>query len=131
MSLADRAYGMKLRELRDHEGLGNLSFINRLRIGRHFRLPPGEHAYGLRLIIGRNHEENLLIEKDICPGEFLIRPVAAPGASGILAAGATPEEISLATAVCAHFATITGTMAEMLIRSSIPIKTLKVVPLGY
>ena len=70
--------------------------------------------------------------KDICPGEFLIRPVAAPGASGILAAGATPEEISLATAVCAHFSDYPPEQpAEMLIRSSdTDPKHIKVVPLS-
>lgn len=130
--LADRTYSLKLRELRDHEGLGNLSFINRLRIGRHFRLPPGERAYGLRLIIGRHHEDNLLIEKDICPGEFLIRPVAVPGASGILADGATPDETSLAAAICAHYSDYKPEQpAEMLIRSSdTDHKHLKVLPLS-
>ncbi len=116
--LTDRTYAGKLRDLRDHEGLHNLAFIRRLQLGRHFRLPAGECSHGLRLIIGRNQEENRRLEQGIHPGEILIRPAGAPGASGILAAGAGPAEISLAAAVCARYSDHpTGQPAAMLVQS--------------
>lgn len=101
--LTDRVYAGKLRELRDHEGLRNPDTIRRLQTGRHFRLPPGSSPRGLRLIVGRNQDENRQLERGIHPGETLIFPSAAPGAAGILAPGAGPAEISLAAAICARY----------------------------
>ncbi len=116
--LTDRAYGRKLKELRDHEGLRNLDLIRRLQTGRHFRLPAGNAPGGLRLIIGRNQEENRQLERGIQPGETLIRPATAPGAAGLLAPGAGPAEISLAAAVCARYSDYPpGQPADMVVQS--------------
>lgn len=39
--LTEAAYGRKLKDLRDHEGLGSRRLVELLAVGRHFRLPDG------------------------------------------------------------------------------------------
>ncbi len=120
--LTEKLYSLKLRELREHEGLGDLACIQRLSIGRHFRLPAGGRADALqdgpRLIIGRNQEENRQLEAGAHPAEIVIRPADAPGATAVLAAGADEGEIAMAAAICARYTDQTpGRPARMMIRS--------------
>ncbi len=94
--LTDPAYGKRLKDLKNHEGL-EIGPILRLRMGRHFRVG------AVRVIVGRNQAENAQLEKECGAGECLIRSRDLPGPSAILPAGATEDELQQAAALCAHY----------------------------
>jgi len=77
--------------------------IDLLALGRHFRL-----AERARLVVGRNQEENLIIEGARDLYELLIKIEGLAGPSAVLSYTASPDEIMLAAAVCARYADSTG-----------------------
>ncbi|MCR5751330.1 MAG: tRNA 4-thiouridine(8) synthase ThiI [Kiritimatiellae bacterium] len=85
--LTEDAYGRKLRDLMDHEGVRtspggpvDREMVELLKVGRRFRLPDGSGV-----ILGRNAEENALLRRSCAgrPGHCTIEPpdeVAGPTA---------------------------------------------------
>ena len=51
--LTEEGFCRKLKDLKDHEGLGNRKLVELLRVGRRFRLPGGSSV-----ILGRDKDEN-------------------------------------------------------------------------
>ena len=96
--LTERQFCHKLLDLKDHEGLGNPLDLTRLRLGRHFRLPGGA-----KCIVGRNAAENAQLERLLQPGETRLRPLAVPGPTVVLAAGATAPDLERALGLCAGY----------------------------
>ena len=94
--LTDPQYGRRLRDLREHEGLG-VFMIQRLRIGRHFRVGSN------RVIIGRNQAENLRLEQQVRPDEFLIKANGIQGPIAIISASSSENEALQAAALCARY----------------------------
>ena len=66
-------YSKKLRELTDKIKTIKKSDIDLLRLGRHFWVGK------TRIILGRNHEENLKLKKLAGSGDVLIEPKDIPG----------------------------------------------------
>ena len=71
--LTDGEYSKKLRELTDKIKTIKKSDIDLLRLGRHFWVGK------TRIILGRNHEENLKLKKLAGSGDVLIEPKDIPG----------------------------------------------------
>ena len=94
--LTDPTYSLKLRDLAQHEGL-DPRWIARMRMGRQFR------ALGARLVIGRNHAENTKLESAAGPGDLLLRAVDYMGPTGLMASGASDEQLRLAGALLARY----------------------------
>lgn len=107
--LTDPTYSRKLRELVQHEGLDPL-WIRRMRMGRNFRV------LGARLIIGRNQAENANLENAVVPGDLLLRTPDCMGPTGLMAAGASEEQLRIAGALLARY---TDAMAGDTIRVSV------------
>lgn len=104
--LTEPLFSRKLLDLLDHEGLADTTLIRRINLGRHFRLPeskPTDSQRTIRLIVGRNHAENIKLEKQVRQGEILILPREIPGATGLLAAGADAMACNLAASICARY----------------------------
>jgi tRNA U34 2-thiouridine synthase MnmA/TrmU len=95
--LTDPGYGKRLRDLRTHEELRDLTAIRLLRVGRHFRL--GKN----KLIVGRNAVDNRLLEETAGNDTTVIRPVDVPGPVAIICGKASEKEMQLATAICAKY----------------------------
>lgn len=57
--LTEAAFGRKLRDLMDHEGLHDRALVELLLIGRRFRLPGGSSV-----ILGRNADENARLVRE-------------------------------------------------------------------
>ena len=76
--LTDKEYSKKLRELTDKIKNIKKSDIDLLRLGRHFWV--GE----TRIILGRNHEENLKLKKMAGGGDVLIEPEDIPGPTALI-----------------------------------------------
>ena len=76
--LTEDAFGHRLRDLMEHEGLGDRSLIELLSVGRRFRLPDGSSV-----ILGRDAKENArlatcagtMIVFDDVPGPTAVVPV--------------------------------------------------------
>jgi tRNA-uridine 2-sulfurtransferase len=76
--LTDREYSKKLRELFSRIKNPSESDITLLRLGRHFWIE------NTKIIIGRNHEENLKIKKLAKNSDTLIEPKNIPGPTALV-----------------------------------------------
>jgi tRNA U34 2-thiouridine synthase MnmA/TrmU len=76
--LTDGEYSKKLRELTDKIKTIKKSDIDLLRFGRHFWVGK------TRIILGRNHEENLKLKKLAGSGDVLIEPKDIPGPTALV-----------------------------------------------
>ena len=97
--LTEKNYCRRLKELKEHEGW-NSADLELLRIGRHFRLPSGA-----RVVSGRNEGENLQLEDQAGPGDYLFQAADKPGSLILLrnAGEASPEDLQIAAAICARY----------------------------
>ncbi|MGN0832646.1 MAG: tRNA 4-thiouridine(8) synthase ThiI [Kiritimatiellia bacterium] len=93
--LTEVGFCRKLRDLKDHEGLGNRRLVELLPVGRRFRLPGGTSV-----ILGRDRLENAVLS-----GEkgLVVAPVNAPGPTALLPVVGDAADVALARAlVCAY-----------------------------
>lgn len=77
--LTDKQFSARLTDLMEHEGL-TIENAGLLKLGRHFRL--GDNS---KLIVGRNEEENLLLERLADGKDLIFKPepsLAGPTALG-------------------------------------------------
>ena len=114
----------RVRDLRAHEGLADPRDLRRLRWGRHFRL-----ADRVKLILGRNRQENEWLEHDANPEETVLCTVDVPGPTGVLSPGATEDQIQGAAAICVRYSD--GRNAEsaiVLVRQATGERQLNVAP---
>lgn len=87
--LTEEGYGRKLKDLKDHEGLGTRRLIELLAVGRHFRLPDGTG-----LIVGRDKVENKILLDEATgtsPLHEVIDSTKLPGPTALLIGGAKSE----------------------------------------
>lgn len=69
--LTEEAFGRKLRDLKEHEGLHSRTLVELLLVGRRFRLPDGSSV-----ILGRDAKENARLAETVFPGRVLLEPSA-------------------------------------------------------
>lgn len=94
--LTDPNFCGRVKDLRDHDELGDEVALRRLRVGRHFRIGPH-----LKLIIGRDQKDNAVLEAGARDNEICLSPETIPGPTGLLSAGADESSIRQAAALCA------------------------------
>ena len=87
--LTDKEYSKKLHELLENVKNIKNSDIALLRIGRHFWF--GKE----RIILGRNHEENLQLKKIAEKGDMLIEPKDVPGPTALVRGKQNKEVLDL------------------------------------
>jgi hypothetical protein len=75
--LTDKEYSKKLRELLENIKKPEPSDFELLRIGRHF------WSGNSKIILGRNHEENLKLKKIASKSDILIEPKDIPGPTAL------------------------------------------------
>jgi len=78
--LTEDGFSRKLRDLMEHEGLGNREMVELLLTARRFRLPGGTSV-----ILGRDQAENALLKRKAHLGT-LIAPVNCPGPTALVPA---------------------------------------------
>lgn len=96
--LTDPGFSDRLRELLAMKPESDWLDVERLKFGRHFRLPGGGKA-----VVGRNHRENELLQELAREGDLVLRNHETPGPLTILEAGATPDDIELAAALTVRY----------------------------
>lgn len=101
--LTEPNYCRRLGDLMEREGLGDLRRIERLRIGRHLRLPEGS-----KVIVGRHREDNAALEAAATPEDILLWTAEIPGPSALLDGTATQATLDLAAGITASYANAAG-----------------------
>ena len=95
--LTEKAFGRKLKDLLDHEGLDERRLVELLLVGRRFRLPDGTGV-----ILGRDANENRLLAERRVLSDTLVAPVSVPGPTALLPRVASEADLDVATRiVCA------------------------------
>jgi len=67
--LTDQEFGVRVKDLFDHQDKIDLEDMELLRWGRHFRASPST-----KLIVGRNEQENATLGEYLAPGRVLFQP---------------------------------------------------------
>ena len=86
--LTEKGFGRRLKDLMEHEGLGELRLVRLLVNGRRFRLPGGASA-----ILGRDVADNRILEREAAPGDLLVAPVSVPGPTALVPGGAGEADL--------------------------------------
>jgi tRNA-uridine 2-sulfurtransferase len=94
--LTERGFSAKLRELLER-GNFDLRDVELLKIGRHFRIGP------VKIVIGRNEEENQKIKQMARGGDFLLSAEHVPGPVALICGGSSDEILTEAAGICAAF----------------------------
>ena len=79
--LTEEGFCRKLKDLKDHEGLGNRTLVELLLVGRRFRLPDGSSV-----ILGRDKNENALLSSQVSrlPSAVLVVDKTVPGPTALV-----------------------------------------------
>lgn len=95
--LTEEGFGRKLKDLLDHEGLGNRRLVELLLIARRFRLPDGSGV-----ILGRDRNDNAILKEEGANG-MVVAPVNCPGPTALVPEVKSEGDLGLAAElVCAY-----------------------------
>lgn len=123
--LTDPGYSARLRELWAHDAQAGADDINLLRAGRHFRATPR-----CKIIVGRNKEENDLLEAFAGPNDTLVRLRDFVGPVTVIRGPHGSEEERLAAALTARYGDVPRDdgMIAATVQKSAETRTLFVAP---
>jgi tRNA U34 2-thiouridine synthase MnmA/TrmU len=96
--LTDPGFAKRIRDLIHHHSDFTLNDVHLLKMGRHFRLSPR-----LKLVVGRNEEENRKIQTFSEGGDILLKLFRFPGPLSLLRGEAGEREIEQAAAITARY----------------------------
>ena len=119
---------MRLDELFDARPSADPLDVEKLKLGRHFRLPGGSKA-----VVGRHHQDNEDLQKLIREGDILLKQKDAPGPLTVLDGDASEEDVLAAAAITARYtkAGASGNNIVMLVtRSGSDENVVEVRPMG-
>jgi tRNA U34 2-thiouridine synthase MnmA/TrmU len=96
--LTDPQFAKRMKDLILHHPDFSMNDVHLLKIGRHFRL-----SQELKLVVGRNEEENQKIQTFSQEGDFLLKVSRYPGPLSLLRGEAKEVEIAKAAAITARY----------------------------
>ena len=96
--LTDQLFGLRVKDLFDHQDRIDLEDMELLRFGRHFR--PNAAT---KLIVGRNEAENGTLQEYLAPGRVLFQPDRFPAPSVLLVGPPDDEMSRLALRMISHY----------------------------
>ncbi len=96
--LTEPNFCRRLEDLKIHEGLHGRKNIEMLKYGRHFRL-----ADNVKVIVGRNENDNAVIEGNAELYELILKVEEAPGPTAVLPVNSDEEHVLKASAICARY----------------------------
>ncbi len=100
--LTDPQFARRVREAFEHDEDG-IQDMNLLKYGRHFRLPSG-----VKVIVGRNKEENSIISKFAEEKDLLIEVVGFGSPITLLKDSRNEEDVKMAASVCVRYSNYKG-----------------------
>jgi tRNA U34 2-thiouridine synthase MnmA/TrmU len=101
--LTDPGFARRIRDLMEHQYDFSLNDVHLLKFGRHFRLSPT-----VKLVVGRNEEENQKIETFSLAGDVLLKTVSYPGPVSLLRGEADEMERERAASITARYSKAKG-----------------------
>jgi hypothetical protein len=96
--LTEPAFCRRLRDLKEHGGMGDDHALRQLRCGRHFRLAPD-----VKLIVGRNHDDNEALKASSGSSDIVLSMEDVMGPTALLPGHASEEALQLAARICARY----------------------------
>lgn len=96
--LTDPGFGRRMKDLMDHQPDFSLNDAHLLKFGRHFRLSPE-----VKLVVGRNEEENQKIETFSREGDMLLKTARYPGPLSLLRGKYIEGDVERAAAITVHY----------------------------
>ncbi len=108
--LTERGFSAKLKELLAG-GNFDLRDVRLLKMGRHFRIG------SVKIVLGRNEEENQKIKEMRRDGDVLLSAEHFPGPVALVCGGAAEEVLRQGAGICAAFSDVQGSeeMPELLL----------------
>ena len=110
--LTDPGFSVRLKELFDHLPEADAIEVEKLKYGRHFRLPGGS-----KVIVGRHKSDNEALEPLAGTGDLLLRHLDVPGPLTLLEKGASPGDVEMAASIAARYGK--GFVADQLVSISV------------
>jgi tRNA U34 2-thiouridine synthase MnmA/TrmU len=96
--LTDPQFAKRMRDLIVHHPDFSLNDVHLLKVGRHFRFSPK-----VKLVVGRNEEENQIVQTFSKEGDHLLRLSHYPGPLSLLRGEVEDAEIEKAAAITARY----------------------------
>jgi tRNA U34 2-thiouridine synthase MnmA/TrmU len=96
--LTDPSFAKRMKDLMKNVPNFSLNDVHLLKIGRHFRL-----SGGVKLVVGRNKEENQKIQTFAREEDILLKILNFPGPLSLLRGKPEKGEIGKAAAITAHY----------------------------
>ena len=96
--LTDPGFSVRLEELLNATPSADPIDVEKLKLGRHFRLPGGS-----KTIVGRHHKDNEDLQLLIREGDILLKQSDAPGPLAVLDGDASEPDILVAAALTARY----------------------------
>ena len=100
--LTDPQFTKRVKEAFEHDEDG-IKDMNLLKYGRHFRLPSG-----VKVIVGRNEEENSIISKFAGERDLLMEVVGFGSPITLLKDSRNEEDVKMAASVCVRYSNYQG-----------------------
>jgi len=101
--LTDPGFSRRLKDLMNHQDDFSLNDIHLLKFGRHFRLSPK-----VKLVVGRNRDENQKITTFARKGDLLLKAVRFPGPLSLLRGEAQKGDVDRAASITARYSKVEG-----------------------
>ena len=96
--LTDQQFGLRVKDLFEHQERIDLEDMELLRWGRHFRVNAST-----KLIVGRNEQENATLQEYLAPGRVLFQPDRFPAPSVLLLGPPDDNVNQMALKMIAHY----------------------------
>ncbi|MCM8812645.1 MAG: tRNA 4-thiouridine(8) synthase ThiI [Candidatus Omnitrophica bacterium] len=96
--LTDKHFSARLRELMRVQPAAAEDDFRLLPLGRHYRL-----ASGVKVIVGRDAQENSRLEQQAAPADTVVLSEAVPGPVCLVRASANAADIGAAAEICAAY----------------------------
>ncbi|NLB55548.1 MAG: tRNA 4-thiouridine(8) synthase ThiI [Lentisphaerae bacterium] len=95
--LTETGFSVKIKDLIAHNELKNRTYLESLKIGRHFRIGNS------KLVLGRNHQQNQDLAHLAGNDNWFIEHLSPTGPSGLLSKSVSANEFELACQICAFY----------------------------
>jgi tRNA-specific 2-thiouridylase len=96
--LTDPGFAKRMKDLMVHHPEFSLNDVHLLKMGRHFRF-----SSGVKLVVGRNEDENQKIQTFVQKKDVLIKVSSFPGPLSLLRGKPEEGDIGKAAAITAHY----------------------------
>lgn len=125
--LTDPEFSARLKELMEYDPDFSMNSLKLLKVGRHFRLKSG-----VKIVVGRNEQENDILERLHITGDILLHPVTRTGPSVLCRGQLSDDDVSIGAGLLAAYtkggnaldieARVDPTKREYMIKNVVPLK---------